>query len=276
MSNIAWSTLRTTLRSEIWPAGEAKTLRTAHNGYFALAMSDVQKWVGPVLQVLNTTIYDRCDMFWWDACTAITAPNGIVRRIYTIVNDNWRDKVFYQSSSFQKVLERSKRNYAAETPPVHVQYGQYYADVSVDSDVGRARDGIWSIDRRKLFLAPWLQVNEKLIVEWDGIKTEYADNDQINDEIWTRDVLELVKLFVLWKDEFYWGNRAKSAETKKMYDDALSDMMVVMRERTRQQQAVPLPESVTTLTSEEIENDADEAEDPGPDDVCSPAPTVLP
>lgn len=267
------------IRADIWPAGEAKTLRTAHTGYVKAAMADMQKWI-PDLQVLNTSQYDRCDRLWEDAKTVIEAPNGVIRRVFAITNAEWRDKVFYDSSNMTEVERWAKRLVDAETPdntglsPALTRGFKYDSDTTIDNEAGRARIGKWCIYRRKLFLVPWLQSNEVLVIEWDGIKTTYADADVINDTLWTADVIEAIKYYVKWQHELWFGDAGLAREFKANYDGKLADLMVVFRERTRQQEVNPVPEAVTHLTSEMVEDDDADPTDGG--GACAALPSEVP
>jgi hypothetical protein len=274
------------LRLEIWPAGEAKTLRPAHTGYIKAAMTDIQKWV-PQLQVNNTSTYARCDRFWEDAKSVVEAPIGELRRVYTIVSgedggEEWRDKVFYDSSNFEAVERWAKRLITeAVTPPntglPALSRGFRYEEASVDSAIGRARKGAWAIWRKNLYVVPWLQSNELLVLEWDGVKSVWADSDVVDDEIWTEDVREAVSFYVKWKHECFFGAGPNSAEArawKAQYDERVSDLMITWRDRTKQQKSFEVPEAVTHLTVEQIEDDADPAADA--DTPCPDLPDAPP
>jgi hypothetical protein len=270
-----FSALLVALRADIWPAGEAVNLRTAHNGYFKAALADIQKEIEE-LQVLNTTSYSRCDRLWKDGMSAVEQPNGVIRMVYSIVNNNWRDWVGYQSRSYQEVLERSKQLFCAETPSTEAAQGNgfFLEEEAVDSEQGRARDGWWAIYRRIIYIAPWMQVNEKLIIEWDGIKTEYADNDVVSDTVWTRDVLEAVKLYVLWQHEWYFGDKREALAHKAAYWEKRADLIVDFRQRRIQKNDKTIPDAVLNLTSDAIADDDDAAEDPTADEDCGDEPTL--
>ena len=72
--------------------------------------------------------------------------------------------------------------------------GARYAEASTDKACGRARCGLWAIHRRRLNIVPWIQSNEDLVVEWDGVKHDWAAGDMLdNDNVWTPDVAAAVK-----------------------------------------------------------------------------------
>lgn len=266
-----------TLRADIWPAGEPSNLRTAHTGYIKAAMTDLQKWI-PELAVQNVSQYARCDRFWEDAKSVIEVPNGVIKRVFAIVNEDWRDKVFYDSSNFLDVERWAKRLIDADTPEntglPALTRGFLYDESAVDSDIGRARAGAWAVHMRKLYIVPWLQSNEILVIEWQGVKTTWADADVVDDDLWTVDVMEAIKYYVLWQHELFFGDPGLARNWMQMHNERRGDLMVTFRERTKQQEAQPIPESITHLTTEETEDDDEAAEDA--DEECEDLPETLP
>lgn len=266
-----------TLRADFWPEGEASNLRTAHTGYIKAAMTDLQKWI-PDLAVQNVSQYARCDRFWEDAKSVIEVPNGVIKRVYTIVNEDWRDKVFYQSATFLEVERIAKRLYEAETPE-NVGYpaltrGFLYEESAVDSVIGRSRVGSWAVHMRKLYVAPWLQSNEILVIEWQGVKSTWADADVVDDDLWTVDVQEAIKYYVLWQHELSFGDPGLARNWMQMYGERRGDLMVTFRERTKQQEYQSIPEAVTMLSNEEADDDDEAADDA--DVICPDLPDELP
>jgi hypothetical protein len=273
--------LITTLRQQIWPEGEAKTLRTAHTGHFKAAMSDLQTWIDE-LKNNNISVYARCNRLWEDAMTLITAPNGKIQRVYTIVNEDWRDKVYYLSSN-RTLLERwAKTLWEAETPEntgmtPELQYGRRYEEEEVDSDIGRARRGIWCIYNGKLYLAPWLQSNEKLVVEWNGVNYEWEDATAVDEEKWDIAVQEAIKLYVKWQSELWFGEKMLAREFGELYAAKRAELMTLFRDKTAQQPIEEIPEAIDYLTQEEMDDDDEASETAGvacdPDDVDVPEET---
>lgn len=73
------------------------------------------------------------------------------------------------------------------TPPTDVGWegfdalpqGLHYPQDSTDSTCGRSLAGVWAVRRGRVYLAPWIQSTESVVVEWDGIKREWADDDLV-------------------------------------------------------------------------------------------------
>jgi hypothetical protein len=257
-----FSTLITSLRGQVWPEGEAKTLRTVHTSFFKEAMANLQTYITE-LQAVNISTYRRCERLWEDGKTVLgTPPNGVIRRIYTIVNEEWRDKVIYHSSNFHLMERWAKRLREAVTPANGtIGYGFRYEDADSDNENGRARTGIWCFHRRKIFVAPWLQSNEVLVIEWDGVKIDYEDDDLVDETLWSIDVQEAIKYYVLFKHEMQFGDQRQAMVWKQLYDQKLGDLMVMYRDRTKQQPVEEIPEAVDYLSAEQLEDDDEAAED---------------
>jgi hypothetical protein len=229
----------TGLRAEIWPAGEANTLKAVHTQYFRAAMIDLQKWV-PCLASHNTTQYPFCGTYWEDAKTVFDQPNGIIRRLFTVANDDWRDKVHLWSSNFHEIECWAKALWDADTPATEsIQQGFYNASKNTDTKFERARTGIWAINRRRVYVAPYIQSNEIVVVEWDGVNQVWADTDGVNTAWWTIDVQEAIKWYVKWQHEYNFSDVALGRQCEAMYKEKLSDLIWECREKTKQQENDP-------------------------------------
>jgi hypothetical protein len=247
-----------TLRGEIWPAGEAKTLKVSHTKQFMAALTDLQKNVS-CLQKYNASTFPKCARYWEDGATVVQQPNGVVRRVFTIANGEWRDKVFFWPENYWQLQRWQKRLWEAVTPAnlglSSLPQGFRFDDGTVDSTIGRARVGIWTIYRQRIYVAPWLQSNETLVVEWDGIKDTWVDGDGIDELWWTVDVQEAVKLYVKWKHEFDYGEKSDGPELERAYFSKRADLMLECLKKTEQQQRKEIPESIQYLQQSTIDDD---------------------
>lgn len=226
------------LRKTLWPAGEAKNLRYPDDRWIALAMMELQKWV-PCVQQFNTSQFKHCATFWEDAKTVVDMPHGYIRDVYTIANDDWRDEVHLESASWNEIQSWATKLYRAKTPMnvglPKLPMGYRNAEKAVDSICGRARLGIWAYNRHRLFVAPWIQSNETLIVEWDGLKSEWVDTDGVNELYWTVDYEDAITLFVRWKHEFFYGDMKAAMAYEQAWNNVLAQLMWNCREMTAQQ-----------------------------------------
>jgi hypothetical protein len=258
---ITWAQLRAKLRERIWTfPGEPKSLRKAHDAAFVQGAIELQRWV-ECLQVHNTTIYPFCSTFFECGKTVVEFPQGQIRRAYTIANGEWCDKVFYDSAGYNEV-EQWAHDLLTFVGPLNVGYpklpqGMRYAEAASDSVVGRARLGIWAWHNERFYLAPWIQSNEQLVLEWDGVRKTIGDEDVFDDDLWTEDVLEALESYVRWKHEDKFGTTgaAEVQRIKAIYDNQLAVLMWDCREKKRKQ----LPQSYPNQrvpTSAEVKDDA--------------------
>lgn len=79
--------------------------------------------------------------------------------------------------------------------------GFHYAQLSTDRKHGRAHAGVWAIERGKIWIAPWIQSTESVVIKWDGIKRIWGDDDPISDDpMLSNAVLEYLR----WKNADKW------------------------------------------------------------------------
>ena len=70
--------------------------------------------------------------------------------------------------------------------------GYKYPQTSTDSK-RRAFRGVWANDRGRIYVAPWIQSTETVVLKWDGIKRTYSDDDPVDPD---PQFVRAVKLFV--------------------------------------------------------------------------------
>lgn len=267
MAVIPYATFRDRLRASVWPSppGESASLRAAHNTMFQEAMYEVAKWVRS-LRSNNTSVFPACDTYVQCGVTLMEAPYGRYHRVYTIAGDDdgydWCDKVFYNQSSYDEVCRWSNLIMADWTPPPNVsmpalQQGIKYSEGVTDSEVGRARAGIYALHRRRLYVVPWLQSNEYVVVEWSGEKRSWADVDVLDETYWTQDVEQAIKAFVKWKHENDFGcmKPQERRAMKQEFDDALAEAIYHDDQRLKINPS-PDPDLIgRTSTYEELADD---------------------
>lgn len=230
---------KTKLRARLWPGREPSNLVASHDAMFQTAMLELQKWV-PCLKEYNISTYETADREWDGAKTRVQMPNGQIRRVYTVAGgtDRWRDRVYYRSSNIKEMECWARKLVDARTPTglPDLGYGVRKEEVASDWSLGRARQGIWAHYRGKLYLAPWLQTYEMLVVEWDGEKQEWQESDGVDPRMWRADAERAVELYVTWRHERHYGDRMLAKDFEQDFDKALADLMHWCRENTRQRE----------------------------------------
>lgn len=259
-----WGDIITEARAEMFPfPGEAKPQIASHTKYFHLAAMDLQHWI-PELQVNNAKVYPFCSTYFECGKTIVDAPIGLVQRVYTIATDKWCDRVPYQGAAFCEVECWSKNllNYTVpdNTGMEKLPMGFRFADASSDSVCGRARVGIWARHNHRLYVAPWIQSNESLIVEWDGIKKEWDENDLLNTELWDDRVINAIKMFVKWYHEKFHGCDVEAKlNAERDFKNERADLIHYFQEITRAKDAEACCEQ-RIPTKAERDDDADTLE----------------
>lgn len=238
---LTFQQLKVAERAVLWPSpGEPRNLREAHDRFFAAAMTDLSHWID-CLQENNTTVHAACSTYTQCAKTVVPAPAGRIKRVYTIANSGWCDRVYYRSASFGEIEHWSRESMPQWTAPVstslpELQEGFAYPDSSNDGHCGRALTGLWAIYRGQLHVAPWLESNESLVVEFDGPKEEWGEDDLIDPQVWTIDVREAIRAYVDWQHEAHFGcDRQVKLDKRQDYFDKRAVLMYRCQQRTEEQ-----------------------------------------
>lgn len=91
--------------------------------------------------------------------------------------------------------------------------GNHYAQTSTDRK-RRSQVGLWAYERGKIYILPWIQSTEKIVIKWDGIKREWADDDLIDsDPLLMRAIIEFVRFdhFTFYEQDYELADRAQQA-----------------------------------------------------------------
>jgi hypothetical protein len=118
------------------------------------------------------------------------------------------------------------------------------ANSSTDCACGRARVGYWAKNKGNIYTAPWLQSMEFLIVEWDGVKTVWGNDDVVTP---TQEYKKAIKEFFQFGHERDYGSPQRMAmfynpnsnPRTGLFADTLAALMWQCREKRKQR---PTPE----------------------------------
>lgn len=106
----------------------------------------------------------------------------------------------------------------------------YQPQSSTNSKWGRSKQGVWAVERGRLYLAPWLQGSETAIVEWDGIKNIWDDLDLVENNATLK---RAVRYYVAWNDaRDYLQDDVAAARAQDNYMQALRGLMRDCRDET--------------------------------------------
>lgn len=231
--------LKTQVRGAIWASGEPENLVTAHDLHFQEAFGEIAKFVACERED-NVDVVRFCKTNYKMGMTVFAAPRGIITRIYTVANENFDDPVFIKPRKWPEPEQWARNLFLFPMPALttlpKLPIGFQVADAENDSLYGRARTGVWAQYQHNIYIAPWIQSNELVVIEWKGIKKEWADVDLISPEI---DYQKAVKLYVQFAHERDYGDLQRMgvfhnpASKTGLYDEALGDLMWECNERQK-------------------------------------------
>ena len=263
--------LKTEIRANTWAGHEGENLVGPHDLILQEGMGDLQKWI-PCEQDFNVNVVSACSTWFKCGMSVFELPQGaVIRRVYSIANGDWCDPVFYRQRAWP-APEFWARNIERFTAPLNIGFprlprGFLYPEASsdmkplaIDNIYGRARTGIWSIGLdKRLYVAPWLQSNESLVIEWMGRKTIWSDADPINPDILFRTAL---KLFLQYGHERDFGTPQEEAKFQKAYESARGDLIHECWQQRKERHDLDY-DDVRGRTQDEIKDDLP----PSPDEV---------
>lgn len=202
---------------------------SAHDQHFQEAFADIAKFIRcEQTNVVNTIEF--CKTEFKCGMTIVPMPNGVVLRVMTVVKtangDNFCSPIIYREVSWPDVecLGRMVMARVGQAPalPSTLPLGFTAADAATDNKCGRARAGIWCKHQGNIYIAPYIQSVEKVVIEWNGIKTEWADGDPMNEE---QDYKLTVQHYCQFAHERDYGSPEKSGYYKGLYDHSYAELM---------------------------------------------------
>jgi hypothetical protein len=124
--------------------------------------------------------------------------------------------------------------------------GFHYPQTDTDKK-HRSLVGLWAIERQKIYIAPWINSSETVIVKWDGIKRSWADTDPIDDDPL---LAEAVLAFVRQNHFTYWDRDYEAAAAAQAaYNEARAKLIHECREETRVRGDEPSLARATSINS---------------------------
>ena len=231
--------LKTEIRNACWPSGEAENLVTSHNQIFQEALAEIAKWVDCERED-NVNVLDFEQTFYHSRMTIARAVRGIVDGIYTLADDSWSNAIHYDHVEWPELEVLARQRLVVDGVDAllpDLPLGFIPATADNDKPWGRSLAGKWALRHDKIYLYPWIDSEEKVVIEWRGLKTEWSDDDLINPD---QDYKKAVKLYFQHAHERDYGDPQKAAIFKVGmppgsggFDQVLGDLIWECRERTK-------------------------------------------
>ncbi len=257
--------LVTELRSDIWPEGVPENLVAPIHKSFEAAVTHLQRYV-PCLQSRNINRYPQCSTYFQGGKTVIDAPKGRINKVYTVLDkegDEVYPALFTQVSLDQLECNNLKllsmvyppRNLDKNPLPMGFKYPEEDSDFRVTRNGttktlttnkhGRAVIGQWAIDRNRIYISPWINSDEVIVVEWDGVKTRYSLDDAVIEDI---DFKRAVKLYVQREYARDFDNDYERYKYMSMdFDTAMGDLIHECKKQTEVKKTFFCPEAYDIL-----------------------------
>lgn len=246
--------LKTACNSILWPDGVPENLVDAIGNLYVEAMVDIQKWV-PCYRERNESVFAQCSTYFKCGTTVVDAPKGRITKVYVVQGEEYCQPVTYHQTTPREVQCWSRRFTEIVSTPDNsglnpLPLGFKYPESTTDSEFGRALTGLWALDTRgsgaRIIIAPWIQSDEKVVVEWSGVKTKWSDDDLVEEN--DPDLYRAVREYVRWKfEDLYSSDRAGTAACKAAFDESRADLIHECNELTRQRKAEPCNEEIKSL-----------------------------
>jgi hypothetical protein len=284
-----WGEIKQTLRAKLWPQGEQVNLVGIHDTYFLDAMIDLQTYdeclkqdhtaLFPACatyfdcgltvfnkpahsQINRLSVADRTDPVTHHEdpaadirfCNAIEYHQTEATYLQRYRQCHHRTRTITPALFFGICGHRVKRCYPRPTdaglpaglPPLDM--GLHYAQTSTDAR-RRSPSGVWAIERGKIYLAPWIQSSEVVIVKWDGVDMQMPDNKPMDSDFL---LFRALRAWVRWRHAYEWDHEPETAaEAREEYLEARKELIercireTMVRERQPSQaQSSPLTLSV--------------------------------
>ncbi len=135
-------------------------------------------------------------------------------------------------SEFDLVPNRSKPardiGVVPGLPPLPL--GFHYAQADTDKRI-RARTGLWAFERQNIYIIPWIQSSEQIVIKWDGIKRQWNTTDPVDQD---PELIRAVTAYVR-KDhyKYYERDAQQFALAETDYNEARQNLIHACREESR-------------------------------------------
>lgn len=127
--------------------------------------------------------------------------------------------------------------------------GFIYPTPTTDVSCGRAKTGVWAQHSGRIYLAPWIQSTELILVEWDGIKRDWTDDDLLDDDAQLK---KAIKMYVqAQRARDYDCDQQKYLQYRAEYEDVRSWLWWECEQETKLKNCEPRKSRWSEVTLED-------------------------
>lgn len=187
-------------RLAVFPEGEAEELVENHKKWVLDALIDLQLKI-PCLQDKHFDTVEFDSTYWSCGASVVEAPRGYIHSFSTALADDLCSKVRRFPVTMDELLCKvddfkncglyqapDVGGYLAEDLPPDVQLPSATVDLRY-----RPLTGWYTLQDGRIWTFPALQSTEVAIIEWEGIKRLFADEDEVE---WDREVEQTVEFYL--------------------------------------------------------------------------------
>ncbi len=234
------------ISSTVFPEGEAENLQANHRKYIVDSLIDLQQKV-PCLRTQHRDRISMVDTFTECNASVYSAPKGFISQIYAVTQDNCCAKRYFQPVDWDEMEQilKDNKNCGTLLDPTYYYYDEdysyrlypdyeclYYGDSSGATDARfRPTISYSALKDGRLYLYPWLQSNEVLVIEWDGIKRSWKDTDEVQ---WDREVQDAVEHFLDFRTGYREDcDQQRMTNARVFYDELVAKQIWQCRKERR-------------------------------------------
>lgn len=233
--------------SQVFPSGAPENLsvplpdgtKSQIRQVFDESFAEIAKWVD-CEKTNNVDIVEFCKTHFKVGMTILTKPRGRVKRVFTVNDANYSHPVYYRHVDWPEPegMALARTRWVKSNAQAQIPLGFLPADASTDSPLGRSHAGVWATHDGNIYVWPWIQSTEFVVVEWDGIKSEWGDHDVVTE---SQEYKVAVTDYFIYRYNYYYGAVQKSDSAKVEYDRHLADLMWECRKNTKRLEENQMP-----------------------------------
>jgi hypothetical protein len=247
VAKISYSDFKKKVLFRIWPNSDPEVpgpenLQNSLEAFVQSGLASVHMY-NRCLQDQNFNVFPQCSTYYRCGLSVLpNRPDGVVRRLWTVAGkicspftyiQRTADEVRGWAAVLQEVMTGTKLH-TEPFPPSNkppLPFGFQYPSPETDSKYGRALSGVWAFDESRILVAPWVQSDESIVIEWTGSKSFWGPDDLLPNDPTFEDA---VTFYVQMSYERDFGcNMERFAMYKAEHEAMNADLLYDCREKTQ-------------------------------------------